>query len=188
MRKIGNRGSMTKEENHIDDSEEWVELQIKHQDIILSTRGKDWSEVIARAAIGDVKFRASRVANHTVTYNHETKRMITVFKESVGEIKIRIALALLLVFPERISRKHLVLMSDTKPASIRKYLTNPDKGVITHIDENDSGIVLNMKGFDWAVEILKSFENTQPQKTSIGGNSNEQPTTEPEDSTEEESQ
>ncbi|MHA2322401.1 MAG: hypothetical protein ACXACG_12185 [Candidatus Thorarchaeota archaeon] len=179
---------MTEEENHIDNSEDWVELQIKHQDSILSTRGTDWSEVIARAAIGDIKFRASKITNHTVTYNPEAKRMTTIFKESVGKIKIRIALALLLGFPERISRTDLVLMSDIKPERIREYLTNPDKGVTTHVDENDSGIVLNVKGFDWAVKILKSLENTQPQKTSIGGNSVEQPTTEPEDSTEEESQ
>ncbi|MGY5881773.1 MAG: hypothetical protein RTV31_16100, partial [Candidatus Thorarchaeota archaeon] len=102
---------MTEEENHIDNSEDWVELQIKHQDSTLSTRGTDWSEVIARAAIGDIKFRVSKVANHAAAYNPKSKRIIIVFKESIGQIKVRIALALLFTFPKRISRQELVLMS-----------------------------------------------------------------------------
>ncbi len=185
---VGDRGSMTEEEDYTGNSEDWVELQIKHQNTILSTRGKDWSEIISRAAIGDIKFRVSKIANHAVTYNQEAKRMTIIFKVSVGKIKIRIALALLLMFPERITRKDLVLMSDIKPERIREYLTNPDKGVTAHVDENDSGIKLNAIGFDWAFEILKSLENTQPEKTTNGGNLIEQPTSEPEDSTEEESQ
>ncbi|MHA1863234.1 MAG: hypothetical protein ACTSWA_05645 [Candidatus Thorarchaeota archaeon] len=179
---------MTEEKNHPNDNDEWVELQTNHQDIVLTTRGKNWSEVIARSVIGDIKYRVSKIANHLVQFNTESKTMILVFGESIGQIKTRIALALLFVFPDRISRKNLVLMSDIKPNRIREYLTNPDKDVTAHVDENDSGIILNANGFDWAIEILKSLENTLPEKTINGGNSIEQPTSEPEDSTEEESQ
>lgn len=153
---------MTKEEDSIDYSGGWVELQLKHGDTILSVGGHNWSDAISKVSLGKLKCRIAAVANYAIEYSLELKQWGIVFGKPVGRIKNRIALALLLAFPERLSRKELVKMVDIKPGRIREYLTNPKKGVKSHVNENKkSGIILNTKGYSWAVGVLKSIEEAR---------------------------
>jgi hypothetical protein len=153
---------MTEDEDSIDDNRDWVELQLKHGDAVLSVGGYNWSDAIAKAALGKMKCRIAAVAGYATEYSSEMKKWGIVFREPVGPIKSRIALALLLAFPERLSRKELVKMVDIKSYRISEYLTNPKKGVKTHVDVNEkSGIVLNTKGYSWAVGILESIEEAR---------------------------
>ena len=157
---------MTKEEGSMDDSGDWVELQLKHGDAVLSVGGHNWSDAIAKAALGKLKCRVAAVAGYTIEYTSETKQWGIVFGKPVGPVKSRIALALLLAFPERLSRKELVKMVDIKLDSIANYLTKPKKGVKRHIDENKkSGIILNTKGYSWAVGILESIEEARSRES-----------------------
>ncbi len=157
---------MTKEEESIDDSGDWVELQIKHGNTILSVGGHNWSDAIAKAALGKMKCRIAAVAGYATEYSSELKQWVIVFGEPIGQIKSRIALALLLAFPERLSREELVKMVDIKPNRIREYLTNTKKGVKPHVDENKkSGIILNTKGYSWAVGILESIEEARSHES-----------------------
>lgn len=164
---------MEEQMNQQNESNECLEIQIKLHDTILITRGRHWSEVIAKSAIGNIKYRVSTIANHDFVFNSESNRWVIILRESLGQIKTRIALALLFVFPERISRTDLVLMSDIHPDRIREYLTNPSKGITENIDENDLGIILSDNGFKWAIEILKTEEANRSKN---GSNHDEQPT------------
>lgn len=171
---------MTKEEESIDDSGDWVELQLKHDDAILSVGGCNWLDVIAKAALGKLKCRIADVAGYAIEYSSELKQWVIMFGKPVGPIKSRIALALLLAFPERLSRKKLVGMSDIDPSRIREYLTNSKKGVKLHVDEDKSGIILNEKGYAWAIQILESAEQIKSKK--LRGDRVEQATDNSEDS------
>ena len=149
----------------MDDSGDWVELQLKHGDAVLSVGGHNWSDAIAKAALGKLKCRVAAAASYTTEYSSETKQWGIVFGKPVGPVKSQIALALLLAFPERLSRKELVKMVDIKLDSLRNYLTKPEKGIKPHIDENKkSGIILNTEGYSWAIGILKSIEETRSHK------------------------
>ena len=157
---------MTEEEDSIDDNRDWVELQLKHGDAVLSVGGHNWPDAIAKAALGKLKCRIASVAGYTTEYSSETKQWGIVFGKPVGPVKSRIALALLLAFPERLSRKELVKMVDIKPDSIKEYLANPKTGVKPHVDENKkSGIILNTKGYSWAVGILESIEEARSRES-----------------------
>ncbi len=157
---------MTKEEDSIDGGGDWVEMQLKHGDTILSVGGHDWSDAISKAALGKLKCRIAAVANYATEYSSELKQWVIVFGKPVGPIKNRIALALLLAFPERLSRKELVKMVDIKPKRISEYLTNSKKGVKPHVDvDKKSGIILNIKGYSWAIGILESIEEARSRES-----------------------
>ncbi len=157
---------MTKEEDSIDGGGDWVELQLKLGDTILSVGGHDWSDAISKAALGKMKCRIAAVAGYATEYSSELKQWVIVFGKPVGPVKSRIALALLLAFPERLLRKELVKMVDIKTDSIKEYLANPKRGVKPHVDENKKfGIILNTKGYSWAVEILESIEEARSRES-----------------------
>lgn len=157
---------MTEEEDPIDDNRDWVELQLKHGDAVLSVGGHNWSDAIAKAALGKMKCRIAAVAGYATEYSSELKQWVIVFGEPVGPIRSRVALALLLAFPERLSRKELVKMVDIKSYRISEYLTNPKKGVKPQVDVNEkSGIILNTKGYSWAVGILESIEEARSRES-----------------------
>lgn len=157
---------MTKEEDSIDYGGDWVELQLKHGDTILSVGGHDWSDAISKAALGKLKCRIASVASYATEYSSEMKQWVIVFGKPIGPIKSRIALALLLAFPERLLKKELVKMVNIKPDSIKEYLANPKNGVKLHVDENKKfGIILNTKGYSWAVGILESIEEARSRES-----------------------
>lgn len=99
----------------------------------------DWSDAIAQVCAGRIKARVAALAGYGVGYDFKSGRWLLVIPENVGQVKDRVGLALLLTFPDRVSREYLSAMSSVQMGSLGNYLTKPDMGVRPHINENKEG-------------------------------------------------
>jgi len=152
--------SMSKEEKNRTGNEPLAE--VIGNDFRVAIRCLDWSDAVVQVCVGKTKIRIAALAGQEVGYDFKSGRWFLVIPETVGQIKDRVALALLSNFPGRVSRDNLSVISSVQADSLRNYLTKPELEVQPHVNENKDGVVLNETGLEWAFGVLKSLE--QPHK------------------------
>ncbi len=134
-----------------------LEISVERRCYKIVVSAESWPEVLAHARVAEMKMRIAEVACRETTYDFTEDRWRIVIPEHVGIIRNRIALALLLVFPERVLREHLSTLSSVRMGSPYNYLTKPELDIQPHIDENGEGLRLNARGYKWASGILESI-------------------------------
>jgi len=138
-------------------------VEIAGDDYRIAVHCLDWSDAISQVCAGRMKMRIAALAGNGVGYDSKSGRWLPVIPENVGQVKERVGLALLLAFPDRISREYLSVMSSVQMGSLGNYLTKPDLEVKPHIIENKDGVVLNETGLQWALQVFQSLgETSQP--------------------------
>jgi hypothetical protein len=145
-----------------------LEIHVKHGDYNTIVRGTSWLEVLTQARVASTQMKIAELTCKEVTYDFTENRWNLQIPREIRPARNRIACALLLTFPTRISREVLEILSSVDMASLRNYLTNPDFGVQPNIDENDEGIILNERGYKWANEVLESIEDNDEEEVELG--------------------
>ncbi len=136
-----------------------LEIHVKYGNYKAIVRGNSWQEVLAQARVANKQMRVAELTCREATYDFVQNRWNLQIPEVIGPIRNRIACALLLTFPMRISRETLVILSSVNMGSLKNYLTKPELGVQPNIDENEEGVILNERGYMWANEVLESIES-----------------------------
>jgi hypothetical protein len=134
--------------------------EVVGDDYRIAVRCLDWSDAVAQVCVGRIKARIAALAGHGVGYEFKSGRWLLVIPKNVGQVKERIALALLSSFPNRLSQTYLLVISSVQPKSLRIYLKSPKLGVKPHIDVDKDGVLLNKTGLAWALQVLQSLEKT----------------------------
>jgi hypothetical protein len=138
-----------------------VSLSISFEKFNIIAQSGNWMHTITATSEGLVKARIIGLLERNIAYNPEMSGWFPFIPEKLTGVKERIALSLLLTYPNRVTRSILSGISSVKPVSLRKYLTEEGKGVSLHIDEIEEGIILNPLGCVWAFQILDSIENKE---------------------------
>ena len=149
----------TREKAMTEDNTPQMEIQVEQGCHRAIARADSWLEALMQARVAELKMRIAATTCHEIGYDFTENRWHLSIQKETGPIRNRISYALLLSFPERISREELESLSSANMASLRNYLTKPELEVQPNIDENEEGIRLNELGYIWATGILNSMED-----------------------------
>jgi hypothetical protein len=145
-----------------------IEIHVEFGNYRAIIRGNSWLGVLTQARVTNKQMKLVDLICREITYDFAENRWNLQIPKEIRPARNRIACALLLTFPTRISREVLEILSSVDMASLRNYLTNPDFGVQPNIDENDEGIILNERGYKWANEVLESIEDNDEEEVELG--------------------
>lgn len=143
-----------------------VSLFVSLEKTRIHAQSASWINVISAASEGIVKARIIHLLEEDIIYNSEMDAWFPYVPEKLSGVKERIALALLLTHPNRISRSMLSTLSSVKAGSLANYLTKEELGVTPYIEESEDGLLLSTAGCVWSSQILKSIENREGEKAS----------------------
>jgi hypothetical protein len=165
---------MTEEENHTDNSEDWVELQLKYKDYMITAREHSWIDAILTTEANKMKIRTLLASGMSLAYDFKEKQWLMKIPESIGIARDRIALALLLYFPESITRDQLSNITAIEKSILNAYLSKSKPEVNAYVAKFQNNVTLNEDGYDWALGILQSIEGSNLKGTGAEDVINEQ--------------
>ncbi|MBD3157492.1 MAG: hypothetical protein GF309_01770 [Candidatus Lokiarchaeota archaeon] len=132
-------------------------ISVKESNIEISVQGfSDWIEALEEVRIGRIKTRLSRIMDSTRLYSMLNE---LTFPSWLSRAVDLITFAMLVEFPNGLTKKEAASITGMKEDSVATYLTSKEIGLAEHLTKNDEGkYLLRASSLDWAINQLEKLK------------------------------
>lgn len=130
-------------------------ISVKEGDIEISVQGfSDWIQALEEVRIGRIKTKISRIMDSTRLYSMLKE---LAFPSWLSRAVDLITFAMLVEFPNGLTKKELASITGMKKDSVATYLTSKEIGLAEYLTKNDEDkYLLRASSLDWAINQLEN--------------------------------